>query len=164
MFAARLREIASQVERGERVPVKQIMEGLEVHRRFLVGIHHRREEMIAAAVGSSAGPSVAAAFGRCAREHPKAVQFESEVSASVDARPFGPTQLKRIAALFAREADRILEHDRDEDENIHRMLHPSIPPAVRATLVQGAREIAGEAAAAEARLTSWTSHSNAAAD
>jgi hemerythrin-like domain-containing protein len=164
MLATRLHELASQLERGERVPSSDLTEALEVHRRFLVGVHHRRESMIATAVGSSAGPAVAAAFERCRREHPKAERFESDLQALLDAPPSGAEPLRGVAALLQREADRIVEHDRQEDEAIHRIIHHTISASTRASLVEGARELAGEAAAAEGRLSSWTSHSNPAAD
>jgi len=164
MLASRFHEVAAQVERGEPVTKADLAEGVEVHRRFLVELHHRREALIADALGATAGSAVAAAFARCRAEHPKAVEFESAAQALLSAPGFGSAQLHRVAALFEREATRIVEHTKDEDDAIHRVVVDAVPPNVRAAFVEKTRALDSEAAAAEERLLAWSSRSNASSD
>lgn len=164
VLAARLQEVAAQLERKERVSAADAVEGVEVHRRFVVDVHLRREAAIAAAVRPLAPAGVVRALERCPAEHDASAAFEAEARRLLAESPLSAEGRRRLAAVLRREADRLVEHHREEDESIYRPLHRHLTPEQLRTLAPIARDFAGAAAAAQERLSAWSSRVHASAD
>lgn len=164
VLATRFHEVASQLERGESVPASEISAGVEVHRRFLVEVHHAREAEIAAAVRPTAPPAVIRALDRCGTVHAEATRFEEEARALLGKGSIPAERRKAIALAFHKEAERMLEHHKEEDETIYRPIHHALTPEVHARLVRAMHALSGKTAAAQELLTGWTSHRNPSSD
>ncbi len=164
LLAARFQQMASELEHGEAVTVAQLLEAVEVHQRFLLQVHHAREREFAAAVRPVAPPAVVRALERCATVHPEASRFETEARSLLAAGPLTRERRQALAQALQREAERIVDHHREEDETIYRPLHHHLPPPVLDRLLASMHALAGEAAAAQARLVAWSSRVNASSD
>ena len=104
------------------------------------------------------------AFDHCTTVHAQATKFETEVRGLLAKGPIDAERRKALALAFHKEAERMLEHHREEDETIYRRIHHTLSPDVRRRLVGAMQEFSGKTAAAQELLTGWTSHRNPAAD
>ena len=164
VVAERFRQIADALDRGERSARLDAQEGVEVHQRFLIGLHQRRDDMVAAEAGATAGASLQEAFARCAAEHPRAARFQTEAAAVLRTKPWTRESGRQLAQMMRAEAERFAEHHRWETENIYHALRGKLTPAALDRLAAGMRPLPGEAGAAQTELTAWTSHANPTAD
>lgn len=164
MLAERFHEMAGQLERKESVAPADLLEGVEVHHRFLVRVHHAREEALAQAARASAPPEVQRAMDACPAAHAEAARFEAAVRTLVAEGPLSVDRARRLATALHREAERLLSHHKEEEESIYRRLHYILPPDIRRRFADAVRALDGEAAAAQSRLTAWASKLNASAD
>jgi len=163
-LAERFRQVADALERGDATASADAREGVEVHRRFLIGVHHRREAIVAAELHGSSDPAVRSALATCASEHPKAERFEKEASALLrEARP-SAASAKSLAGLLRQEAVRFADHHRWETENLYARLRGTLTKESTARIEAGMRPLAGDAGAATSALMAWTSHANPTAD
>ncbi|MCI4340672.1 MAG: hypothetical protein L3J73_05355, partial [Thermoplasmata archaeon] len=103
VMAERFRQIADALERTERPARADALEALEVHRRFLVGVHQRREAIVAAELRPGVDPMVRAAFARCAVEHPIADQFQADAAELLRAATLHPVAARGLASLLRAE-------------------------------------------------------------
>jgi hypothetical protein len=164
VVAERFRQIADALERGDGSAAKDAAEGVEVHRRFLIGVHQRREALIAAELQNSVEGPVRNALAKCAAEHPVADRFQKEATAVLRQSPISKADAHRLAALMRAEADRFAEHHRWEADSIYHAVRGHLAPEVVERLTAAMRPLAGETAAAQTALTAWTSHANPASD
>ena len=164
VMAERFRQIADALERSERSARADAVEALEVHRRFLVGVHHRREAIVSAEVRDSVDPTVRAALARCAADHPAAERFHAEASSLLREAVLSRESAHRLAGFLRTEADRVVEHHRWEGDAIYHKIRPTLSAATLARLREKMEPLVGEADAAHTRLISWSSHANPAAD
>jgi hypothetical protein len=164
VVAERFRQIADALERGESSARKDAAEGVAVHRRFLIGIHQRREALLAAELGSSSVGAVKTGLARCATEHPSADRFQTDANACLQESPLSKATARRLAGLMRTEADRFVEHHRWETESIYQPVRGHLSKDAADRLKASMRALVGEAAAAQAALTAWTSHANPASD
>jgi hypothetical protein len=164
VVAERFRQIADALDRGDRTARSDAQEGVEVHQRFLIGIHQRRDALVAAEFGPTADAPLKEAFARCATEHPLAARFQTEVAALLRAKPWTRESGRQLAQLLRAEAERFAEHHRWENESIYHPLRGKLTPAALGRLAAAVRPLAGEAGAAQTELTAWTSHANPTAD
>lgn len=164
VLATRLHEVAAQLERKERSSTADATEGLEVHHRFVALVHHRRESAIAAAVRASAPPEVGRALDRCGAVHDASVAFEEEARRLLAESPLSVEGRKRLVQALRKEGDRLVDHHREEDETIYRPIHRLLTPEQKHKLAVITRELAGDAAAAQERLSAWSSRVHASAD
>lgn len=164
VLATRFHEVAAQLERGETVPVSELSAGVDVHRRFLIEVHHAREADIAAAVRPTAPPEVVRALDRCGVVHAEAARFEEEARALLGKGPISADRRKALALAFHREAERMLEHHKEEDETIYRPIHHVLSPDAHRRLMGAMHAMSGKTAAAQELLTGWTSHRNPSSD
>ena len=163
VLAERMREVAGSLERGEAAAWADAAEGVEVHRRFLIDLHERREEIVGEALRGLGGPSVATALAACRTEHAASARFEEGVRAKLAAAR--TTEAARaVAGLFRKEADRFVDHHRSESERIYRPVGPSVPLEVRRALWSRYRSLDKNRGAAEARLSAWASKAHGSAD
>jgi hypothetical protein len=160
----RFRQIADALDRGEASARKDAAEGLDVHQRFLIGLHQRREALVAAEVRDSAEPAVRTALARCSVEHPIADRFQTEARACLGKTALSKSTAHRLAQLLRTEASRFVEHHRWEVESIYTPLRGKISKGSVERLTVAMRPLVGEAAASQSAMTSWTSHANPAAD
>ena len=164
VLAARLHEVAASLERPDRAPATDAAEGVEVHRRFVLEVHLPREAAIAAALHGAAPPEVTRALERCRAEHEASIAFGRDARRLLAESPLSADGRRQLIALLRSEADRLVEHHREEDETIYRPMHHRLLPDQLARLQASARELAGAAAAAQERLSAWSSRLHASAD
>jgi len=162
--AERFRQIADALDQGESSSGADALEGIEVHRRFLIEVHQRREAAFAAEVGPSADANVRSALAKCRAEHPLAGRFQTESRACLGKTPLSAASAHRLAELMRAEADRIVEHHRWEAETIYHAVRGKLSKEVVIRLDAAMRPLVGEAAAAQAGLVAWTSHANPTSD
>lgn len=162
VLAERFRQVADALDRGEALARRDLAEGAEVYRRFLVEVHQRREALLAEVIRPTADAATRAALDRCATEHAAADRFLSVVSSA--SAPSSPSETKRLAAAIRKEADRFVEHHRSEQEQLYHRLRAETPPATLQKLRRAFAPLTGEAGAAETRLSAWASHANPSAD
>jgi hypothetical protein len=164
VLAERMREVAASMERGESLAWDDVVEGLEVHRAFLIDLHERREEMVAEALKGLGGTAVQTALSGCRREHKASQRFQEAVRPKLSPSVRSNVVGKSVAAMFRTEADRMVEHHRAESERIYRPVRPSVPAEVRRALWKSYRSLDRDRGAAEARLSAWASKAHGSAD
>ena len=165
MLATGFRRLGSSLDTTTALDEKRIEEGLEIHRRFLVEIHHTIVEMLDGALDQLPGSPLKAARGACRREHDAAVRASEGFRRDFDAvRRREPGARNRFkAALFA-EADRWTAHARAEEENLFAQLPDSFRREAAAHVGDLVRRFRAESSAVEERLSSWTSSWGPASD
>ncbi len=164
VIAERFRQVADALERGDRSARADAVEGLQVYQKFLVGIHQKREAILAAEVRPAVDSTIRTAFARCAAEHPISDRFTSEAGACLRDPTLSTASAHTLAGLLREEAIRVVEHHRWETETIYQKIRSTLAPEIVARLVAAMRPLEGEASAAHTRLMAWSSHANPASD
>ncbi|HEV2449787.1 MAG TPA: hypothetical protein VGU43_05185 [Thermoplasmata archaeon] len=164
-MAERLRESATAMELTGTVPAPRLERALDVHRRFLVEVHLANEDEVAMRLRKSGRPAAREQADLCAREHPRAAEFER--AAGLLLEEHGEQQsvnARRLAELLRGEAAQIERHHLVDEEPLLRNLDRWLTPAVRAQLARGIRRRDSVRADAEEALVSWSAELHPAAD
>ena len=159
ILAARLRESASSLERARAIDPDRMRRAIDVHRRFLVEVHHANETAIANALSGvrAARPVVA----QCLREHARATGFETDALPLLSA---GPSAVPQLVRLVRGEADRIERQQAWEEEHLHARLGAWLAPAEARRLLAWMRRFDAARIDAEIALISWASQLHPSAD
>jgi hypothetical protein len=164
MLAARMKQLASEVERGEHTSGKLLREGLAVYRQFVVELHQAREAVLLEAARGATPPPDRALFAKCEAAHPMAAKFVAE-SEAILARPgLAASDAKSLAARWTREADRLLEHHRTEEEPVYRHWRATLDEARKAELFRAMAKLHAIEGPAASRLSAWVSRENPSSD
>ncbi|MCI4368268.1 MAG: hypothetical protein L3K09_01715 [Thermoplasmata archaeon] len=164
VMAARMRESADGLERGNPVNRVRLERGLEVHRRYLIEVHHEHERLVDEALAASRDPTARARADDCALEHPKAAAYQGAVRALL-AKTRGSAAPDGVALgrLIRQEADRLEEHHGKEDD-VYRRLDRLLAPAERARLLGAIRTFDASHVSAEIALIAWAAQIHPSAD
>jgi len=165
VMTARMRETAARLEAGNPVDPARVRRALDVHRRFLLDVHDADEERIAQAIVAAQPTTARKVVAECRAEHPRAEAFLRGAMALLpgDLSPCSDGR-RRLASLFADEADRIDRHQAWEDEKLHTHLNEWLSPTVRKRLLDEIRRFNAVRVDAEIALVSWASQLNPSAD
>jgi hypothetical protein len=164
VMAARMRETAEVLEHSTRPDPRRIERALNLHRRYLIEVHHPNDQLVQSALAKSRRASVRALLARCAVEHLKAEEFQRDVRAIVEkSGPITPVTAKKIAEKFRAEADRV-EEDHEAEDEVYAQLDELIPLTERQKLFEQIRRFDVSRAGAETALIAWASQIHPAAD
>jgi hemerythrin-like domain-containing protein len=164
-MSGRLRETADALSRTRPPDSQRLERALEVHKSFLIEVHHEVEKSVDAALAKVRDPSVVRAIDKCRKEHPNSARFQDEVVAAM-AAPFEPDEETptRLAELFRREAGWIEEHHVQEEQPLYGQLDRLLSSRELERIVHANRELDAKRIAAEIALTAWASQLNPSSD
>jgi hemerythrin-like domain-containing protein len=158
MMASRMRQTADILGTTQRVDAARIQRALDVHRSYLIEVHHTNEDKVARALEKIPDPDIRQALEICLREHPKADAFQSAAAAATEAGSRSPdSSARRLAELFRQEADRIDEHHQKEEQLLYLKLDRVLSETAQAAVLRSILEFNSQHANAETALTSWAS-------
>lgn len=158
MLAEGFRRLAQSLEEDLAVGRERLAEGLEIHRRFLIETHHRKEQALDHVLEGLPGRPYARALADCRTEHERAARAGEELGTLADRLSSGGAAARTALARALRaEADRWMAHLRHEEEEIYAKVHEQIPREAVDALATEIHAIRGETAALEEKLLSWTS-------
>jgi hemerythrin-like domain-containing protein len=166
MLGEGFQEVASQMERGERVDPERIREGVKLHHDFLLGIHEPKERLVAEALERLPDAPRREMLAECRRDREEAARWEENVDRALRGGDGGQSGdgARTVAGLLRREADRVRDHHHREEETVFRDLDRVLPRDVQRGLVDRMLEFRVKSASVEERLAAWTSRTHPASD
>jgi hemerythrin-like domain-containing protein len=163
MMTVRMRETASALDRGVAVDPERLGRLLEVHRRYLIQVHQANEARLDTALARRREPEVRRVLEECAREHPRAEEFQLDLSARLARGSRTPEARRGIAAAIRSEADRLEAHH-DREEELYRTVDEFLTPHRAVALLAELRRFDAEHVNAEIALLGWASEIHPSAD
>ena len=164
VMAARMRETADVLQRGVAVERSRVERALDVHRRFLIEVHHEHERRVDAALSRSTEPEVQARVADCRKEHPRAEAFQTAARAALGTLgTLAPAARQNLASLLRAEAERFEEHHAREDD-AYRRIDRWIPAGERTRILAEIRAFDASHVSAEIALISWAAQAHPSAD
>jgi hemerythrin-like domain-containing protein len=165
MLAEGFHRMATEIRTGGKLDLERLEEGVRLHEQFLVGTHHRKEELLDEELARSGDTKYSRLLDTCRKEHTAARTADEKIRALFDRLKGGENAVaNELADTLDKEADRWTQHLRHEEDQLYSTLHLELPRELRTDLSTEMRKIRGETAALEERLTSWTSRWGPASD
>lgn len=165
VMASRLRETAGGLDGGFPVTPDRLARALDVHERFLLGVHHVDDERVLTALEGRADVPVDTLRRQNREDAERAQEFEETLRRAVrkGSRPTG-AEARRLANLLRDEADRIDRHQAREVEGLDDRLEEWLPADRRAELLREIRAFDASRVDAEVALVSWASQIHPSSD
>lgn len=158
MLAEGFHRAAAGLRSDARIERKVISESVDLHRLFIVELHHRKEQVLAAAVKEGPGHTPEAALVECRRSYEGARRAAARLQRDFDRWVAGtPGAARRLAGDMDQEADRWLRHLRHEEALLYPQLSKELPARASRALAEELHKVHADAAALEERVSSWTS-------
>ncbi|MHB8351505.1 MAG: hypothetical protein ACYDFT_02260 [Thermoplasmata archaeon] len=158
MLAEGFHRAAAALRAGSRIERNVIAESVDLHRLFIVDLHHRKEQFLAAAVKEGPSHVQEPALAQCRRSYDGARRSAVRLQRDFDRWVAGtPGAGRRLAGDMDQEADRWLRHLRHEEALLYPQLSKELPARASRLLADQLSQVRADAAALEERVSSWTS-------
>ena len=165
IMTARMRETAAVLERARSVDPARIRRAVDVHRRFLIEVHHADGERVLRAIPRGKDEPGLHYLAEMEKAKLEALEFERNVDAALSTLAAGGyPETRPLARLFQREAERVERFQAWEAETVHGKLDERLAKGSQDRLLAQIRQFDAARIGAEIGLIAWASQLHPSAD